>query len=165
MSVFAASARTFDDLSPLVREIEELPIGPLRRTLLRDDDVPQVREDVFGDVREVEPLLGDPIDHLERRRRVPRHERRRELVQDRAIGDPEHARDVLRGQLLPAVSDDLIEQAHRVAHRPRGFAREHRHRRVLREDLLEREHLAEPPGDHLRRDQLEVVPLAAASGS
>ena len=126
----------------LVGQVEELAIGPLAADL-GDDEVAQVRKDVLRDVRQVEPLLRDPVDDPERGRGVPGHERRGELVQDRPVGHPEHARDVLGGELLAAVGDDLIEQAHRVAHRPGGFAREDGDRGVVGLDLLEREHLAQ----------------------
>ena len=62
---------------------------------------------------------------------------------------------------VAAEGDHLVEEAHRVAHRARGFAREHLDRRGVRLDALLHEDLVEPPRDRLRRDQLEVVALAA----
>ena len=99
---------------------------------LGDDEVAQVLQDVAGDVRQVEPLLREPLDDREARGRVARDERRRQLVEDLAVGDAEHARHVVARQLQAAERDDLIEEAHRVAHRARRFAREDLHGRRRR---------------------------------
>ena len=77
-----------------VREIEELAIGRFS-THLCDDQVPEVRQNILRDVGEIEPLLGDPVNDLERGRSVAGDERARELVKDGAIGHAKDPRDVL----------------------------------------------------------------------
>ena len=68
-------------------------------------------------------------------------------MQDLPARDAEHARDVLAGELVAAPGDDLVEQAHRVAHAARGLARDDRERRVVTRDLLLLEHVAQARGD------------------
>jgi hypothetical protein len=58
-----------------------------------------VPQDVLRDVGEIEALLRQAVDHAEAGAGVARDERRRELVEDGAIGDAEHARHVLAGEL------------------------------------------------------------------
>ncbi len=119
-------------------------------------------EHVLGDVREIEALLRNAVDDPEARRGVAIDERRREIVEHLPVGHAEDTRHVVARERLAAERDDLIEEAHRVAHRPCRFAREDRDRGVVGRDRLVREHLAQPLGDRLRRNQLEVVALAAA---
>jgi hypothetical protein len=153
-----------DVLRLFIGEIEQLArlrIARCAAAHLGDHEIAKMAEHVLRDVRQIEPLLRHAIDHAEARRRISIDERRGEIVQHFSVGYAEHARDVVARQRRAAERDDLIEEAHRVAHRARGLAREHGDRRVVGDDRLVGEHLAESLGDRLRRDELEVVALAA----
>ena len=161
------AAREIDHVAHfLVGQIEQVAqgraaVGRVRRTDLRDHEVAQVPQQIARRVSDVVALLGYALDDVQARGRVAAYERRRQLVHDGAIGDPEHPRDVLSRELVAAERDDLVEEAHRVAHRAGGLASQDLHTARRRLDLLEGEHLVEPSRDGLRRYQLEVVPLAA----
>ena len=142
------------------REVEEL-LGLLAD--LGDGEIAELREDVLGDVRDVVPLGRELADDAHARPGIAVHERAREAVEDLTIRDAEHARDALGGELVTGRADpgdDLIEQAHRVAHAARCLARDRRDGGVLGGDLLLHEHPLEARRDRLRADELEVVTLA-----
>ena len=119
-------------------------------------------EEIATEVHEIEPLARHGIQDLERGGGVAAEDRAGELREDLAISDAKHARHVLRGDLGAPVGDDLVEQAHRVAHRSSRLTSEDRDRAVVGLQLFAAEHVFQARADLLGADQLEVVALTAA---
>ena len=83
---------------------------------------------VARDVRQIEPLLREPLDD---RRGTPAASPATSAEASSwrifAVGHAEHARHVVPRELDAAEGDDLIEEAHRVAHRAGRLAGEDLH--------------------------------------
>lgn len=135
-----------DDIASfLVGEIQQLAqrSAPrrLRDTDLGYDEIAEMAQNILCDVPQIEPLLGDSSHHVDARRGVTGGQSGRQLVKDLAVGDTKHTRDVVARQASAAEGDHLVEKAHRIAHRSRGFAGEHLNRGGLGLDRLEPQHL------------------------
>lgn len=88
-----------------------------------------------------------------------------EPVKHGSIGDSKNARYAFGRDFVAAYADpgdDLIEEAHRVAHAARGFAGKRGNGCFFGGDTLLFEHIAKARGNGLRAQQFEVVALAAA---
>lgn len=104
-----------------------------------DNEVAKVRKEVTCNVRQVVALLCKVVDRAQARVRVAIDQRRSEGMQDRSIGDAEHARDTLGGEFVPVNTDpreNLIEKAHAVAHAACGFASDDGERGVFEGDMF-----------------------------
>jgi hypothetical protein len=95
------------------------------------------------------------VDGAETRVSITIDERSGETVKDGSIGDAENARDTFGGEFVPIDADpseDLIEQAHAVAHGSSGFAGDDGESRVFEGDVFLFQDKLQSTGDGLRAD-------------
>ena len=128
---------------------------------LDHDQLPQVSEQVAGELGHVAAGGRQPLGDLERDAAVAGGDRVGGAEDQVGVGDPEHREHVIGAQLLAAVGDELVEGPERIAEAAGGRARDRADRAVGDLDLLGGRDPADHLGDLLQRRALEVEALAA----
>ncbi len=126
-----------------------------------DEQLARAHLEVRGERARVATALRAARDREQRRARVAGVHRVDGVLQQLALGRAEHREDILERDLAPAVGDELLEQAERVAEAARRGARERRGRLRRDRDRLRGGRTAYDVGDLLDGGALEVEAVAA----
>jgi hypothetical protein len=114
-----------------------------------------VGEKIAGYVGQIVALLGEIMDGLEAGVGISIDERSGECMEHGAIGDAQNASDSFGGEFVSIDADpreDLIEEAHAIAHGSSGFAGDDRERGVFEGDVFLFQDKLQTSGDALRAD-------------
>ena len=132
------------------------------RRLRRDRDDRQPMRDL-GQIAQhhdrIRPVGILPAQFVQGARRIARHDRLEQVHHPAPVGKAQHRAHLIRRRFAGTVGNCLIQQAHRVAHRPFRGPRDQR-QRVFRDlRAFQPGHLLQMRNHHLRLDPAQIKPL------